>query len=37
MKTLDFPCFWPSEPLKWVVFVVDDVDVDVGVVAGDIR
>ena len=34
LKTLDFPCFWPSEPKQWVVVVVaavvgsdDDVDV----------
>ena len=36
LKTLDFPCFWPSEPLKWVVvvaatagvIVVSDVDIN---------
>ena len=29
LKTLHFPCFWPPEPLKWVVDVVgSDVDVN---------
>ena len=33
MTSFDFPCFWPSEPLKWVVVVAAVVAVVVVAVA----